>query len=389
MARSILASSSPISSMRSSMSATAPAPPPPLQDGKMPFFPATGTNEAPNPATFVKALDPPKYGFDRYVEQHLANAGGRTLKGKGSKGNIYTSGHFAGKTQGQAIEMMRAAYAGMSDEARAPFEAGANGRDVMSATEQATLARHDLARGVEAGGGMSQGSPVTGGSVATPQSPAGSGPAPIAVTTSRPPAGTTIGLDGRSYAPTTPQPRASGGIFEQTANGKVRAERQADGTIKRTLNGASVDAQGKPLIAAAPASAATTSVPAPAIPMPRSIETTPAGRAGDVISGAERAGKTLANDRLRQDLTDSYNRGKALMDQAALAATFEPQPTGSSIQPKAISATPSAVSTPKPAATTTVTATPTATPAVAQAGMSMAKNKIKRIGAAASRDFGY
>jgi hypothetical protein len=294
MARSILASSSPISSMRSSMSATAPAPPPPFpgESERMPFFPATGTNAAPNPATFVKALDPPKYGFDRYVEEKLASAGGRTLKGKGSKGNIYTSGHFKGKTQGQAIEMMRAAYAGMSDEARAPFEAGANGRDVMSATEQATLARHDLARGVAAGGGMGQNLPAQ--SPATPRgisaSPVMATPPPVTAPPSQQAGAIVSAAESAGSSPR--------GIFENGPDGKVRAERQADGTIKRTP-------------VQAPAQA-----PAPQIPMPRAITpglpATPAGAAGEIIQGAEKAmGPEEQNTRLRRDLSEAWQRGDA------------------------------------------------------------------------------
>lgn len=299
--------------MRSSMSATAPAPPPPLaMEG--------GTAAAPNPATFVRALDPPKYGFDRYVEQHLANAGGRTLKGKGSKGNIYTSGHFAGKTQGQAIEMMRAAYAGMSDEARAPFEAGANGRDVMSATEQATLARHDLARGVAAGGGMGQSpptqSPVTPRSITEPAPT--SVPAPAPVPTSPPP------------SPSPSPPARPGGILEQTPNGKVTAERQADGTIKRTLNGVSVDAQGKALPPPTPA------IPAPGM-IPRSIEGALGGRSENAPKGVgptRAAAATLANDQLREQLKASWARGKAAMKEAEKPVTV-PKEITSTVEPPA------------------------------------------------------
>jgi hypothetical protein len=112
--------------------------------------PKPGQRTMAENGNFVRSLEAPKYGFDRYVEEKLANAGGRILKGKGNKGAVYMNGHFKGLTEGQAREKIRQGYASMSDEARAPYERGAQGADVMSAREQVNDQRFYNARGVVA-----------------------------------------------------------------------------------------------------------------------------------------------------------------------------------------------------------------------------------------------
>jgi hypothetical protein len=112
--------------------------------------PKPGQRTMAENGNFVRSLEAPKYGFDRYVEEKLANAGGRILKGKGNKGAVYMDGHFKGLTEGQAREKIRQGYASMSDEARAPYERGAQGADVMSAREQVNDQRFYNARGVVA-----------------------------------------------------------------------------------------------------------------------------------------------------------------------------------------------------------------------------------------------
>jgi hypothetical protein len=217
--------------------------------------------------------------------------------------------------------MMRAAYAGMSDEARAPFEAGANGRDVMSATEQATLARHDLARGVAAGGGMGQNLPAQ--SPATPRgisaSPVMATPPPVTAPPSQQAGAIVSAAENAGSSPR--------GIFENGPNGKVRAERQADGTIKRTPTQTPAPSPSPPPAPQSP------------IPMPRSIEMTPAGRASDVIKGAEVAmGGGTANDRLREQLMASWKRGDAAMKEAEKPVSV-PKEITSTVEPPAFTPT--------------------------------------------------
>jgi hypothetical protein len=203
--------------------------------------------EVQRAGNFVRNLEAPKFGVERYIEEKLNNAGGRQLKGKGNKGFVYMDGHFKGMTEGQAREAARKAYAGMSPEARAPFEKGAQGRDVMSAGEVARENQFYNARGVAAGGGGTPVPGVTPRQIGTPPvtpsvaQPSQAGKPPVMATpppsaADRAGAGTMIGnADGSN------QPRPSNlGTINGTPVEQIRAESASRNPLSVPAKGNSV-----------------------------------------------------------------------------------------------------------------------------------------------------
>jgi hypothetical protein len=116
--------------------------------GTPPNFADRTPQEAGN---FIRSLEAPKLGVDRFIESRMAgSAGTRELRGNRRGGAKYTEGPYKGLTEGQARERARQEYAGLNDAQRSRYEQGAQARDVMSARELATEDRYYNARGVAA-----------------------------------------------------------------------------------------------------------------------------------------------------------------------------------------------------------------------------------------------
>ena len=75
-------------------------------------------------------------GFERFLEEGLAQAGGRRASGSNRKaGAFYTNGWAKGLTRGQAIEKARSMYEKLPDAKRKKYEGEANMTDVRSQRE--------------------------------------------------------------------------------------------------------------------------------------------------------------------------------------------------------------------------------------------------------------
>ena len=163
-------------------------------------------------ANYIRSLEAPKFGVDRYIEERMAaGAGTRELKGSSRKGFIYGAGPYKGLTEGQAKERARAEYNGLNDRSRQRYESGAQGRDVMSGREVAREDQFYNARGAAA---MQQDGMGGAGGAVNPNATPGAG-------RGTPVSGSQPTASGVQRVPPEPQSHDSsaGGFSASSSNG--------------------------------------------------------------------------------------------------------------------------------------------------------------------------